>query len=86
MANKTGLTTILSNTSFTLTEEMGIRSISMSLLSGTVTYVWDKPIAGITPMALTLIEGEYPNITSQKAINGFTIIATSGEVKLIMSE
>lgn len=86
MANNTGLTKILTNTTFTITEEMGIRSLSLSLISGTVTYIWNKPIGGLTPDAITMVAGEYPNVYSQKPIGGFVITAPAGSVKCIFSE
>lgn len=67
----------------TINEDNGIRVISMELLAGVVTYVGSLPIAGNNPTPLTLVADKPVVVGFDFSIDGFTIDATGGSVKLI---
>lgn len=73
----------LTNGSLNITETDGIRWLSMEWISGTVTYVGVLPIEGNQPTALALVENDPVTIGFDFPIDGFTITATAGSVKLI---
>mgnify|MGYP001565116748 CR=1 FL=1 len=73
----------LTNGSLTITDSDGIRVLSMEWVSGTVTYSGVLPIGGNASTALTLVEDDPITIGFDFPIDGFTITATAGSVKLI---
>ena len=79
----TVFTYILTNSTLTITSNMGIRQISMSLLSGSATYCGTKNLNGTASVPIALLDGEFPNFANDYAIDGLTIDAGSGSVKII---
>lgn len=77
-------TFILAGGTFTVSAYMGIKSISLSLLGGVVTYKGSMNIGGLSSEPFTLITGEYPNVSSEYPIDNYVIDATAGSVKIIM--
>lgn len=75
----------LSGTSFSITRDLGIRGLSLRLISGTVTFIGSMKVEGLTPSARTLEDGSPFTVASAFAIDQFDIDATAGvcEITLI---
>lgn len=83
MANNNVGTRTLTSESVTLTSDMGIRSVAMKLVSGTVTYEGTLPLGTLASTAIALASNDPVCITFDGSIVGLVINATLGSVQLI---
>jgi hypothetical protein len=76
-------TFILINSNLLIKSEYGIRSISLKLISGTGSFVGAMKVGSLNSMPIPLNINEPVTITSETAIDGLNILASSGEVQII---
>jgi len=79
-------TTILTNDSTTINAANGILALSMVLLSGSATFSANLPIGHLTTYPISLVINEPVTIIDNTAIDGLTIDATAGEVKIMVRQ
>ena len=78
-------TYLLTSGSVTISEEMGIRTMALKLVSGTVTYTGSLTTNGLTSTALTLDSNGYA-VSTINPIDGFTINASAGSVIINLAQ
>lgn len=73
----------ISNSTVTITSEMGFRVVAMKLVSGTVRYNGSLRLNGTGSDPFTLSANDPVTIGGDEPIGGLTIDATSGVVQVI---
>jgi hypothetical protein len=76
-------TFVLTNSSLTIAESMGVRSISVLLVSGAATVKGSMKLGALDSNPIPLEVGVPLNISFDFAIDGYIIDAAAGVVKII---
>lgn len=77
-------TYILSSDTLTIVASMGVTSVSVLLVSGTVTIQGSLSLGSRTSDAITLSSGTPLNVSFQFPIDGYTIDASAGVALIIV--
>lgn len=78
-------TKVLSGTSLLIVSDMGLRSISVALVSGTGSFTGNLLVEPLTNDPIPLIVGQSLTISAEgnQILDGVTIDATSGVINVI---
>jgi hypothetical protein len=78
-------TKVLTGTSLVISNDFGLRSVSIVLISGSGTYLGNLLVNGLTndPIPLTVGQSVTVGVEGNQILDGLTIDATGGVIHLI---